>query len=120
MSPHICRSSHTSLKALPAFNPNPWRAVRLVEKVDAIGNVACFTYDGLHRVTGVSYPNASTSTPTKVFVYDTATVNGTAMVLTAGRLAEAYTCTTCGPTPTKLTDTSEVPVWAIPNGRFCS
>jgi RHS repeat-associated protein len=76
----------------------------LVKKVDNIGNVACFTYDGLHRVTSVSYPNASPATPTKVFVYDSATVNGTTMALTVGRLAEAYTCTTCTPSPTKLTD----------------
>jgi RHS repeat-associated protein len=76
----------------------------LVKKVDAIGNVACFTYDGLHRITGISYPNALPATPAKVFVYDSATVNGTTMALTAGRLAEAYTCATCTPTPTKLTD----------------
>src|SRR5207302_4793798 len=36
------------------------------------------------------------------FIYDSATVNGVTMVNTKGRLAEAYTCTTCP--GTKITD----------------
>jgi RHS repeat-associated protein len=73
----------------------------LLKTVDNIGKVACLTYDGLHRVMSVTY-YGSPATPVKKFVYESATVNGTAMVLTAGRLAEAYTCT--GSCTTKLTD----------------
>jgi RHS repeat-associated protein len=76
----------------------------LVKTIDNKGLVACLSYDGLHRVTSISYSATTPATPTKVFVYDSAVVNGTTMGLTAGRLAEAYTCTTCSPTPTKLTD----------------
>ncbi len=76
----------------------------LVKTIDNKGVVACLSYDGLHRVTSISYSATTPPTPTKVFVYESAVVNGTTMGLTAGRLAEAYTCTTCSPTPTKLTD----------------
>lgn len=65
----------------------------LVEKKDAMGNVTCMKYDGLHRITDVTYPSGSYASVTdqKHFVYDTATVNGTAMVNATTRLAEAYT-----------------------------
>ncbi|MGB6633422.1 MAG: RHS repeat-associated core domain-containing protein, partial [Terriglobales bacterium] len=76
----------------------------LVKTIDNKGVVACLSHDGLHRVTSISYSTTNPPTPTKVFVYESAVVNGTTMGLTAGRLAEAYTCTTCSPTPTKLTD----------------
>ena len=62
------------------------------------------TYDYVHRLTAVSYPKGpyGGATPTKQFVYDSATVNGILLSKTAGRLAEAYTCgTTCA---TKATD----------------
>jgi RHS repeat-associated protein len=75
----------------------------LVKKIDAVGNTLCFAYDALHRPTSVTYsgPYAS-NTPNRYFVYEAATVNGTAMSNTKMRLAEAYTatCSTC----TKITD----------------
>jgi RHS repeat-associated protein len=76
----------------------------MLKKVDAIGNVTCFQYDGLHRATSVTYPTGtySASTPTKKFVYDSATVNSTAMCNAKTRLAEAYTCT--GACSAKITD----------------
>ncbi len=77
----------------------------LVKTIDNKGLVACLSYDGLHRVLTVTYPNAPTSpaSPAKKFVYESAVVNGTTMALTAGRLAEAYTCS--GSCTTKITDT---------------
>ena len=76
----------------------------LVKKVDAVGNVTCFTYDTLHRKLSATYPSGTYAsvTPSKFFVHDSATVNGGAMTNSKGRLAEAYTCTTCP--GTKLTD----------------
>ena len=76
----------------------------LVEKSDAVGNVTCMKYDALHRVTQTTYPSGSyaSRTPTKCFVYDSATVNGTAMGNAKTRLAEAYTtsASSCPGTPT--------------------
>jgi RHS repeat-associated protein len=65
----------------------------LVEKKDAIGNVTCFQYDSLHRMTQTTYPAGTyaSNTPTKCFVYDSATVNSTSMANAKTRLAEAYT-----------------------------
>ena len=60
----------------------------LIKRVDARGAVTCYTYDNLHRVLTTSY---SDGTPTKTFVYDAATVNGSAMSSPKGRLVEAYT-----------------------------
>lgn len=76
----------------------------LVKRVDAVGNTICFAHDSLHRVTSVTYPSGSYAsvTPSKYFVYDSATVNSVAMVNAKTRLAEAYTCTSCP--GTKLTD----------------
>ncbi|HLK05227.1 MAG TPA: RHS repeat-associated core domain-containing protein [Candidatus Acidoferrum sp.] len=76
----------------------------LVKKTDAVGNVTCISYDALHRPIKDSYPSGSyaANTPTKNFVYDSATVNGVAMSNAKGRLAEAYTCT--GTCSTKITD----------------
>jgi RHS repeat-associated protein len=75
----------------------------LVKSTDAAGNVTCFAYDQLHRVTSVTYPSGPNSgnTPSKHFVYDSATVNGVAMGNAKARLAEAYTCSTCS---AKITD----------------
>ncbi len=75
----------------------------LVKAVDAVGNTICYGYDALHRMTSTAYsgPYAS-ATPSRYFVYDSATVNGVAMVNTKTRLAEAYTC--FSPCTTKLTD----------------
>ena len=74
----------------------------LVKRVDAVGNTTCFTYDGLHRKTGITYPsgNYAANTPSKTFVYDSATVNGLTMQNVKGRLAEAFT----GPSGAKTTD----------------
>lgn len=73
----------------------------LVKRVDAQGNTTCYAYDSLHRVTTITYSGPyGSSTPTKNFVYDSATVNGVAMANAKGRLAEAYT----GPSSPKTTD----------------
>ena len=76
----------------------------LVKKTDAGGNVTCFAYDQLHRVTSITYPSGPNSgnTPSKLFVYDSATVNGVVMGNTKARLAEAYTCVS--PCSSKITD----------------
>jgi RHS repeat-associated protein len=73
----------------------------LVKRADAQGNTTCFAYDALHRMTSATYsgPYAG-NTPTKNFVYDSATVNGQAMQNAKARLAEAYT----GPSTGKITD----------------
>ncbi|HKW16867.1 MAG TPA: RHS repeat-associated core domain-containing protein [Terriglobales bacterium] len=76
-------------------------AGNLLKRLDAAGNATCYAgYDALHRVGNVAYP--SSSAPSKHFVYDAATVNGTAMSNVKTRLAEAYTCT--GACSTKITD----------------
>src|SRR5579859_6277967 len=61
----------------------------LVRRVDNAGNVTCYQYDAMHRVTMISYagPNAA-ATPNKGFVYDA--FNGA--VNAKGRLAVVYTC----------------------------
>jgi RHS repeat-associated protein len=79
----------------------PHSAGDLSKKTDAVGNIFCYYYDPLHRVTSITYsgPNAA-NTPTKTFVYDSATVNGVTMSNAKGRLAEAYT----GTSSSKITD----------------
>ena len=76
----------------------------LVKRVDAVGNVICYSYDALHRPLAITYPSGSYAsvTPQKHFVYDSATVNSVTMLNTKTRLAEAYTC--FSPCTTKLTD----------------
>jgi RHS repeat-associated protein len=76
----------------------------MAKKYDANGNTTCFTYDALHRLATVTYPSGpnAANTPAKHFVYDTATVNGTAMGNAKTRLAEAYTC--IGGCSSKITD----------------
>ena len=76
----------------------------LVKKVDAVGNVICYKYDALHRLTStfVSSGSYASSTSYKYFVYDTATVNGVAMANAKTRMAEAYTCTSS--CTSKITD----------------
>jgi RHS repeat-associated protein len=69
----------------------------LVKRLDA--------YDALHRRTSITYssgPYASPVTPSKYFVYDSATVNSVTMANAKTRLAEAYTCVS--PCTTKITD----------------
>ena len=75
----------------------------LVKVEDAKHNKICYQYDVLHRVTSITYPSSgpdSANTPSKAFVYDSATFNGTAMSNPKGRLVEAYT----GPVGAKTTD----------------
>jgi RHS repeat-associated protein len=74
----------------------------LVEKKDAMNNVTCLKYDALHRTTDVTYPSGTYASVTaaKHYVYDSATVNGTAMSNAKGRMAEAYT----GTSGSKTTD----------------
>lgn len=72
----------------------------LVKKVDAVGNIGCYTYDKLHRVLTITYTGGTNNTPTKNFVYDAATVNGVSMPYAKGQLAEAYT----GSSTSKITD----------------
>jgi len=76
----------------------------LVKKTDAAGNVICYAYDALHRTTSITYPSGpnSSNTPSKHFIYDSATVNSVAMANAKTRLAEAYTCVS--PCSTKVTD----------------
>ncbi len=76
----------------------------LVKKTDAAGNVSCYAYDALHRPTSITYPSGpnSADTPSKHFIYDSATVNSVAMANAKTRLAEAYTCVS--PCSTKITD----------------
>lgn len=78
----------------------------LVKRTDAVGNVTCYAYDKMHRVTSVTHPSGgySSSTPARCFVYDSATVNSTSMVNAKGRLAEAYTVSGTSCTGTKLSD----------------
>ena len=73
----------------------------LIWKSDAVGNLTCYNYDALHRLTISSYGGPyQPSTPSHYFVYDSATVNGAAMSNGGGRMVEAYTITTGG----KITD----------------
>jgi len=83
-------------------NQNPPSIGDLVKKTDAVGNVTCYAYDAMHRLTDLTYPSGSYSsvTDSRHFIYDSATVNGTAMTKVKGRLAEAYT----GPLASKKTD----------------
>jgi YD repeat-containing protein len=67
----------------------------LVKRVDPQGTVTCYAYDGLHRLASATYPSGgySSVTPAKYYVYDSATVDGSAMSYAKGCLAEAYTGT---------------------------
>jgi RHS repeat-associated protein len=65
----------------------------LVKRLDAAGNVTCYSYDALHRVTSTTYPSGpnSANTPGKYFFYDTPCC-GWNLVNTKGRLWGAHTC----------------------------
>ena len=67
----------------------------LVKRIDPQGTVTCYAYDALHRLTTVTYPSGgySSVTPSKTYVYDSATVDSASMAYAKGRLAEAYTGT---------------------------
>ena len=66
------------VRRAPKQNSTP--LPRRYAKVSA-GNVTCYAYDALHRLTAVTYPSGSYAavTPQKHFVYDSATVNGQSM-----------------------------------------
>jgi len=74
----------------------------LVKTYDANGTTACYTYDGMNRVTSVIYSGTNWDGENKYFVYDSATVNSIAMTNALGRIAEAYTAPTAS--GTKVTD----------------
>lgn len=79
---------------------SPMSAGNLLKRTDAAGTAACYSYDTLHRVGVITYPSAGFY---QKFVYDAATVNGSAMANAATRLAEAYTCSgTCNSKNTDL------------------
>jgi RHS repeat-associated protein len=65
----------------------------MVERIDPQGTVSCYSYDALHRLTGVTYPSGGYSgvTPSKAYTYDTASGCGATLQYPKGRLAEAYT-----------------------------
>jgi RHS repeat-associated protein len=77
-------------------------AGNLYKRVDNAGNITCFAYDGLHRLTAEGNGNVSGNT-TRYFAYDTASLNGTAMTNAVGHMAEAYTAVAPNLT-TKTTD----------------
>lgn len=76
----------------------------VIKTVDNMGNTTCFTYDSLHRPlsSNVVSGTYASATPQNYFVYDAASLSGTAMQNAKGALAEAYTCT--GSCSSKLTD----------------
>jgi len=74
----------------------------LVKRIDNASNATCFNYDGLHRVTSEGNTTVSGNTE-RYFVYDSASLNGTAMTNAVGRMAEAYTAVAPNLT-TKTTD----------------
>ena len=63
----------------------------LVQRQDAAGNITCYSYDAMHRVTQIGYPSGpnAAATPTKSFYYDNST--GWGLTNTEGRMYEAFT-----------------------------
>ncbi len=86
-----------------SFCGTAWNG-KLLYKADANGNITCYGYDTMGRLTSaptaVGSPNYDGEN--KYFVYDSATVDGVVMSNTLGRLAEAYTAPSVG--GTKVTD----------------
>ncbi len=79
----------------------PSHAGDLVKRMDAVGNITCYSYDDLHRQTSITYSGPyAANTPPKTFVYDTTTFSCPTGANVLGRLAEAYT----GPSGSKITD----------------
>lgn len=74
----------------------------VVQRKDAANNVRCYTYDGMHRLTSITYPG--TTTDSKYFVYDAATVNQATMQNGKGMLVEVYTCPSSGSCSPPKTD----------------
>jgi RHS repeat-associated protein len=65
----------------------------MIKRVDAAGNVTCYHYDGLHRLTQVNYPSGpnTANMPGKYFYYDAAQWNGLTLSNPKGRLIGALT-----------------------------
>lgn len=64
-----------------------------VKRLDPAGNVSCYVWDGMHRLTSITYPagpNAA-SMPGKYYIYDSAVQWGLTLNNPVGRLTEAYT-----------------------------
>jgi hypothetical protein len=73
------------------------------------GNLTCYNHDALHRVTISSYGGPyQPATPNRYYVYDSATVDGAAMLNGGGRLVEAYTTTIAGSPGTSFQPTYNV------------
>jgi RHS repeat-associated protein len=70
----------------------------MTERVNADGNANCYFYDARHRVVSIGGPTSCLR-----YFYDSATVNGVAMVNTKGRLAETST-DNCANESAKITD----------------
>jgi RHS repeat-associated protein len=64
-----------------------------VKRVDPANNVTCYGYDGLHRLTQVSYPSGANAagTATKTYIYDNASPWGVNVANPMGRLTGALT-----------------------------
>ena len=64
-----------------------------VERIDPAGNYSCYQYDGLHRMTSVTYPSGpnTANMPGKYFQYDIASPWGFSVSNPVGRLVLAYT-----------------------------
>ena len=60
-----------------------------VKRVDPAGNVTCYAHDGLHRLTGITYPGGNTQY--KGYIYDMAAPLGFSQANPKGRMVVAYT-----------------------------
>lgn len=73
----------------------------LIKRTDPQGDAICTFYDSIHRPTKTTFSGwYASSTPTRNFVYDGASVNNVSMSNSKGRLAEAFT----GTSSNKITD----------------
>jgi RHS repeat-associated protein len=95
-------TTHNTFDSVTGTNCTSTSVGDLVQRIDANGNTTCYFYDGLHRNIKISYAGPNSNGVSKYFVYDSATVNGTAMSYAEGHLAEAYTCS--GSCTSKITD----------------
>jgi RHS repeat-associated protein len=68
---------------------SPSSAGDLVKRIDNASNATCFNYDGLHRVTSEGNTTVSGNTE-RYFVYDTASLSGTAMTNAVGRMSDLF------------------------------
>jgi YD repeat-containing protein len=82
--------------------PAPYTSGDLIKRTDNAGNVTCYAYDKLHRMTATTYSGPNSTGTNRYFVYDAATLNTQSMANPEGRMAEAYTAASVG--GTKVTD----------------